>query len=151
MQASAVSWSLVIAWVDTKTSSMIPWRYCDWVVAPMRRGANTSRRSSPPYTWPNCWPLMKRKTNVPSYMPATCVHVFALMGACEMTVVPSVRTTDIWILPLWMPSENDVLLFSRLRTIGWSPETVVGCTHAATATRLLTVNCGSSGTCTRSL
>src|SRR5262249_36817421 len=41
--------------------------------------------------------------------------------------------------------------FSRFKTIGRSPSVVVGFTHAATAMRELTVNSGSSGTCTMSL
>src|SRR5271165_878462 len=89
---------------------------------------------------------MNKKTNVPSYIPATCDQVPAEIGAWEMTVVPLVRTTDIWMLPLWIPKENDVWLLSRLMTMGWSPLTVVGFTHAATAIRVETVNCGSSGT-----
>jgi len=32
--------------------------------------------------------------------------------------LPLVSTTDISMLPSWMPSENDVCLSSRLMTIG---------------------------------
>jgi hypothetical protein len=62
------------------------------------------------------------------------------MGAREMIVLPVARTTDISMLPLWTPSENDVWLLRRLMTMGWLPPTVLGFTHAATATRWLTVN-----------
>ena len=77
---------------------------------------------------------------MPSYIPATCVQTPGGDRRLEMIVFPVVNTTDISMFPLWIPSENDVWLLSRLMTIGWFPETVFGWTQAATATLVDTVN-----------
>src|SRR4051794_8316633 len=88
MHESAITSSLLTGLVDTHTSSMTPLKLCDCVVAPMRMGAKTLRTLAPPNTWPNCSPLMNRKRNRPSYMPATCVQALAWMGARETKVLP---------------------------------------------------------------
>src|SRR5579859_7905266 len=88
---------------------------------------------------------------VPSYIPATCDQAPAAIGAREMTVLPEAKTTAISMFPLWTPRENEVWFPRRLMTMGWLPLTMEGCTQAATAIRFVTVNCGSSGTWTRSL
>ena len=43
MHASAASALSAMGCVETKTSSMMPWKYWLWVVPPIRSGANSSR------------------------------------------------------------------------------------------------------------
>ena len=114
-----MSVSLLMFWVETKTSSMMPSKNCDWVVAPMRSGAKTLLQRPAGEDLAELLSVDEQEDEGAVVdARATCVQTPAVIGACEMTVFPVVSTTDIWMFPLWMPSENEVLLLSRLMMIG---------------------------------
>ena len=79
---------------------MMPSKYCDWVVAPMRIGAKTFRERP---RGEDLAELLSVDEEEDERAVEHAGHVgphARAMGAREMTVLPVVSTTDISMLPL---------------------------------------------------